>query len=332
MSVVFEESRAVAGPGAGPATRVIALASRSRGSTVHVGVDLGTTGVRIAAVERRPGGWQPLLLAAEDVPPQAEGRWSEAAAAALRRLWEEARLGERRAVTVLGSEHAFVRTIEVPPMSEAERRRALRLQAERVIPIPPAEAVVDWTVLDREGPGPQRALFVGARRETVRSLVDALRGAGLDPVAVEVDLLCAYRALVATGQADPRRPEPVAVLDIGARQSRLGIFVAGAPEFVRTLPAGAGDGLRRELQADVVRSLEFFFIKSGDGSRQGLFLVGGGAELPGLAEALDEALCEQLSAVVPVEPPFGVRVFRYGPVGPRWAVALGAALWEVLDR
>lgn len=332
MSVVSHESRAVAGPGAGPTTRVVTLASRSRGATVHLGVDLGTTGVRIAAVERRSGGWQPLLLAAEDMPPQAEGRWSEAAAAALRRVWEEARLAERRAVTVLGSEHAFLRTIDVPPMPEAERQRALRLQAERVIPIPPGEAVIDWAVLDGGGPGGQRAVFVGARRETVRALVDALRGAGLEPVAVEVDLLCAYRALVATGQADSRRPDPVAVLDIGSRQSRLGIFVAGAPEFVRTLPGGAGGDLLRELQADVVRSLEFFFIKSGDGRRQGLFLVGGGAEEPGLAEALDEALCEQLAAVVPVEPPFGVRVFRHGPVGPRWAVALGAALWEVLDR
>ncbi|HEY3316647.1 MAG TPA: pilus assembly protein PilM [Bacillota bacterium] len=226
------------------------------------------------------------------------------------------------------------------------------------------------------GPSMQ-VLLVATQKRIVQGYLDTFEAARLKPVALEVDLLAVYRALQTDGYL-PEEGHPVAILNMGAANAGLSLFANHSAQLTRTIaaggevfaqsimeafqetPAGAEALLREhgakpltpiarcvspvvdELSIEVRRSLEFYLIKNRQYGIKQLFIVGGAAVLPGLAEAVADSLNDALrdknpggQAIEVIVPDPSRRLTVAGPArarldqfGPDYMQALGLALRE----
>jgi type IV pilus assembly protein PilM len=124
---------------------------------------------------------------------------TEALSEALRTLFREnKRLGKKVRVGV-ANQKIVVRPLELPYLSDAkELEAAVRFRAEDQLPMPLDQAVMDFQPLEVvDGPGSrlQRVLLVAARRDMVTNVLNAVRGAGLRPEAVDLSAFAMIRAL-----------------------------------------------------------------------------------------------------------------------------------------
>jgi type IV pilus assembly protein PilM len=110
----------------------------------------------------------------------------------------------------LASQRVAVRLLRLPAIDDhKELETAVRFQAQDLVPMPLDQAVLDWQVVGHtSGDDGERRLdvvVVAARREAVRGMVSALRGAGLRPTGVDLSAFGMIRAL-ANGDRAPVGP------------------------------------------------------------------------------------------------------------------------------
>jgi type IV pilus assembly protein PilM len=128
---------------------------------------------------------------------------SEQLTAALKDLFPRNKLSKSVRLG-LASQRVAVRVLRLPAIDDhKELQTAVRFQAQELIPMPLDQAVLDWQVVGHvNGENGERLLdvvVVAARREAVRGMISALRGAGLRPVGVDLSAFGMIRAL-ANGQ------------------------------------------------------------------------------------------------------------------------------------
>lgn len=155
----------------------------------------GADGVRAARVPLAPGAYDGGEIA--DV---------EAVSAALRELFSREKLSKRVRLAVASQGVAF-RVVRLPLIEDPEQlKAAVRFQAQESIPMPLESAVLDHQVIgaqiDDEGTRQVDVAVVAARRQTVDTLLRAARGAGLEPVGIDLAAFGMIRAL-AGGSSRP---------------------------------------------------------------------------------------------------------------------------------
>ncbi|MBX3139960.1 MAG: type IV pilus assembly protein PilM [Trueperaceae bacterium] len=167
-----------------------------------VGLEVGTSALKV--VELRAG--NPPTLSALAVRPMPAGLVSEdevtdqqGLAEEIKALFQEAGIQKRFTVTAVSNRQAITRNIHVPRMSVAELDEAIRWEAERYIPFPIDEVVLDYFVLDNPedvAEGEQLEVVIAAARlDEVSQQVDYLKHAGLEPHVIDVKPFSLLRAL-----------------------------------------------------------------------------------------------------------------------------------------
>lgn len=212
-----------------------------------IGLDIGTTAVRAAAVEFGKGGpgghGQPTLVALGQVPlpPGAvrDGEVAEPAivSQALRALWHQAGFKSKDVVLGVGNQRIVVRDLQVPAMPMHQLRSALPYQVQELLPTGAADSLLDYYPTDEvAGPsGPMYSgMIVAAQRDTVVQNVLAVEGAGLRPTMVDLNAFALLRALARQelGQVI------AAFVEIGARMTQVVVADHGVPKLVRVIPGG----------------------------------------------------------------------------------------------
>ncbi|MFT3863540.1 MAG: pilus assembly protein PilM [Solirubrobacterales bacterium] len=176
-----------------------------------VGVDLDSDSVAAAA----PSGMSGVATAVEQLPVGAFGGGEvldvDAVSGALRELFDRSNLPKRVRLSVASQGVAF-RTVRLPLIEDQEQlKAAVRFQAQETIPMPLDSAVMDHQVIGAEiGEDGSRQIdvaVVAARRQSVDTLLAAARGAGLDPVGVDLAAFGMIRALAGTVGPTPTRSE-----------------------------------------------------------------------------------------------------------------------------
>jgi type IV pilus assembly protein PilM len=119
----------------------------------------------------------------------------------IKALFDEAGISKRYVVTAVGNRQAITRNIHVPKMSLQELDEAIKWEAERYIPFPIDEVVLDYYVLDNpedvEEGGQLEVVIAAARLDLVTQQVEYLKLAGLEPVVVDVKPFALLRSLKA---------------------------------------------------------------------------------------------------------------------------------------
>lgn len=295
-----------------------------------VGLDIGSSAIRaveLCGSDHSPGlvrfgqvGLEPGAVVEGEIRDQA------VVAAAIRRLWSEAGFTTRKVAVNVSGQRVIVREAEVAAMSAEDFRSALSFEAQELIPIPTAEAVIDFRILGDAPAGPDgqrrmRILLAAAHRESVSQVLRATEMAGLRVVGVDVMQAALLRRVERIHPGGP-----FGVISVGADLTTVMVNAGAKGSFTRTLAIGAstvtdGLGLRMGLApalaeaakrqagrgeetlhtASLVRaeaapiveqvreSLEYFVNRSGTDELEVLYLTGGGTRTPGMVELLGEA-------------------------------------------
>lgn len=191
-----------------------------------LGLEIGSANLKLVELSGNP----PVLrgLAIRPTPPGViqEGSIVEPGALAneLRDMMAELRTRKRYVVTAASNLAVITRTLQVPKMPIKQMEEAVRWEAERYIPFPIDEVVLDYSPLDSgEGipDGEQMDVVVGAaRQETIASLVEALKAANLEPLVIDVKPFAGLRTLGSRLHGTDREPITL-FLEIGAESSAL---------------------------------------------------------------------------------------------------------------
>src|SRR5881296_800288 len=169
-----------------------------------VGLDIGSTAVRAAEVA---SGDVPVLARAAQVPlppgavENGEVSQPDVVSEALKELWGRSRSRSRQVRMGVGSQRVVVREIALPWLPEKELRASLGFQVQEFIPISVDEAVLDFDPLgemDQGGRRMLRLLLVAAHKGMIGALVEAVTGAKLEPVSIDLTPFAVARA-VGTG-------------------------------------------------------------------------------------------------------------------------------------
>ncbi len=167
-----------------------------------VGLEVGTSALKV--VELRPG--NPPTLVAMSVRPMPPGLIQDdqvvdarGLADEIKALLDEAGVHKRFAVAAVSNRQAITRNIHVPKMTMQELDEAIKWEAERYIPFPIDEVVLDYYVLDNpddiEEGGQLEVVIVAARLDQVTQQVEYLKQAGLEPLVLDVKPFTLLRSL-----------------------------------------------------------------------------------------------------------------------------------------
>ena len=228
-----------------------------------LGLEIGASALKLVEVSGNP----PALkaLASRPTPPGLlmEGMVAEPAALAqeIKELLLEARTRKRYVVTALSNLAVILRPIQVPKMPLKEMEEAVRWEAERYIPFPIDEVVLDFaplTPLSEVQEGEQvQVMVAAARQEAVAGVLEALRGAGLVPVVLDVKPFAGLYPLEARLAEEPDRV--FLVLDIGAESTSLVLLRGDKPLAVRVLTLSGKDfteAIARSFNLDLLAAEE----------------------------------------------------------------------------
>ncbi len=204
--------------------------------------------------------------------------------------------------TAIDGDLAFVHRLTLPRTATKQLAEVLPFEIEAQIPIDIDELVYDYRLLARaNNQAPLTVLVAAARSEHVRARIELVRQAlGREPERVA----CGAVALANLVSLTPglRRPEPLAIVDLGGRRTEVTVLHNAEPVFVRTLSYGV-EGLpasAEALAAEVRQSL-LAWSAQGDSDVACVYLAGGGAFADGAARFLNYELGVPVEPLPPIE-------------------------------
>jgi len=303
-----------------------------------VGLDIGSGFVKVVVVQH--SGDQPEVSAVAMRPLVAdaivEGEVMDPGLVAdtIRDLFREIGVKGKDVITAVGGHDVIIKKIEMDRMKEADAREVIRWEAEQHVPFDIKSVELDFQILDPLGDGPQmQVLLVAAKRELVDHKVSLLLDAGLSPAAIEIDAFALHNAFVYNHPEAKRGV--VALVNIGHETTNVNIIEDGNPLLTRDIPFGSRrvrqdlqreKGLTAEQAEDVVQGRETlddraslvdsaadevgvgierasaFLMTRPEGAGLGsIYLSGGGARIPGMADALGSRMNLQTDLVNPFE-------------------------------
>ncbi len=284
-----------------------------------VGLDIGSTSVKLVELSGHPGAFylENLALAAVESPGD-----ETAMSAAVRSVRDACGEGGRRAVTSVSGSHVAVRGFHFPKMVEKEVKGAVWYEGSQVIAFDIADSYVDYTVVKAASEHrPSDVLFVAAMKSEVDSKMQLMKNCGFDPRSIGVDALVLLEALLA---AQEQQSTTLAIVDIGARTTSIGIARRGMVPFTRDVAVAgdtytkaiatllgldlkeaekvkmtetttnsavlhAADAVTRRLVEEVARSIAYYKSRDGGSDVDRIYLCGGGSGFPGILKAFENA-------------------------------------------
>lgn len=142
----------------------------------------------------------------------------------------------------------FTRIIKFPLLTEEEVASAVKWEAEQYIPIPFADAVIQYSILDRNETTMQTSvLLVATPKVLVEKYVKVLRLAGLTPISAETELTALARSI------SPETGVSL-LLDLGSSATDMAIVKNGKAVFTRSIPV-AGEAFTRAVSQGLGISL-----------------------------------------------------------------------------
>ena len=223
-----------------------------------VGLKIGASQIAAAEVVNKGG---PRVIRMARTPLErgvvvgGELRDPDKLAAALKAFFRKNKLPRSCVRLGVSNNRIGVRTFEIAGIDdERQLANAIRFRAQEALPIPLAEAVLDYRVLDDrfddEGVRVRRVLLVVAHRDLVERYAAACRKAGLKLIGIDLEAFALLRTL-----ADPAVPSAddaaVVGITIGHDRSTLAVSDGRVCEFTRVLAWGGSS-----LDAAVARLLD----------------------------------------------------------------------------
>lgn len=199
-------------------------------------VALEVTEESVRAVEVTTGRKQTVVACGEVPLPRDAARDSEVldqdvVAAALRQLWAVAGIKSKKVTLGVGSRRTLVREYTTQAMAPEVLRQALPYQVQDLLPVPVAQAVLDFYPISQQG-DQVTGLLVAAVAETIEDIIAATTKAKIHVEAV--DLVPFGLSRIARGIPAPGAS--IGMVHLGDHTTHVVIAHDGVPTFVRIIP------------------------------------------------------------------------------------------------
>jgi type IV pilus assembly protein PilM len=339
-------------------------------------LDIGSSSVKLAEVVHESSVPRLTTLATSPLVAtaiQSNVIQDEAAVVdAIKLLLDATRAQATQVITAVPGPAVIVKKVVLPAQSPHGIDSAVLSEASHLIPDSLDNVNLDYQVIDTiEDGNKMEVLVVAVKRDIINSYTGAIRGAGLEPVLVDVD----YFALENMYELNYEQAgdSPVALVNVGARYSSINILKNGRSTFTGDVPVGGAEytdtlvrqlgispenadqvkrgrnaggvdvtsaeplltGVTEFISDEIQRAISFFWTAATDEPIGSVVLSGGPARMPGLVAHLQD----RLQTTVEVADPFRhVRVdgkVDRGLIeecGPALAVAVGLATRRPGDK
>ncbi|MFQ5698664.1 MAG: type IV pilus assembly protein PilM [Myxococcota bacterium] len=220
------------------------------GSHPIVGLDIGSSSVKVVELDGGPNEWQLRRLGYAALPPETivQGSFmnSPAIASAIREACEQAGVRSREVACSTSGHAVIVKKITLPSQSSEELEETIRWEAEQYIPFDINEVNVDYQILQEGGiDGQMDVLLVAAKRDLIDNYQTVLQDAGMSLGVMDVDAFALGNMFEANYESQPG--QATAVVDIGSAFINLNVMLDGVPTFVRDITSG-GNLYTEEVQ------------------------------------------------------------------------------------
>ena len=228
-------------------------------------LDIGSRFIKVAELRYAKGTISLLNIAITPTPADMVDRSSILDPVRLgleiKRLLLEQKITTRTVVaSVKGQSSLVVRPIDLPKMSAKELKKTMKFEVERHVPFSADEVIMDFAPLidPQELPESEenmKVLLAVAQEDLILSYVKMLKAAKLTPVALDVEVLAAMRALVDIHRDQGSYEETLALVNIGSSSTDISIVSDGNLAFTRSIPI-AGDSLTNAIAEQMGRSFD----------------------------------------------------------------------------
>lgn len=211
------------------------------GKVLPIGVDLGTTAVKMAQLRLTGDNIELMAAAAAEIPPEAaktpQARL-DAVAASLRSLLRNHPFKGRQCVLSLPAETTFVQHVKIPCGPADSFRDSVLAEISGKMPFAAERAEIRCLPAGEvaaEGQTRQEVIVVAASRETVEAHLWAARKARLDVVGINVEscaIVECFSRLFRRG-ADARRT--ILFIDVGQNSTQVVLTHGNRMVFARNL-------------------------------------------------------------------------------------------------
>jgi Tfp pilus assembly PilM family ATPase len=159
--------------------------------------------------------------------------------------------GRMRAVLGLPAQRSVFRVLELPALRGKQFAEMAAREIRREMPMLADNAYLSWT-RTWAGEGKARVFVVGVAREVLDSHVATMRSARLMPVAVDLRVIAAARAIA--------MPDCILV-NVESDELEIAIFRQGVPSIVRYVAMAAAmtdPAWMQQLSEELARTLKFY--------------------------------------------------------------------------
>jgi len=229
------------------------------GSNKLVGLDIGTSSIKLVEVENNRG--RVSLTSFAFVPTPAgsisggEISNPEALSEAIRGLVAQTKTKRKKASTAIWGTAVITKKISIPKIEEKLLGEQLKWEAEQYIPFDINDINLEYQIL-RKGPtsaDQMNVLLVAAKRDLVMRYAEVVESAGLDCSIIDVAGFALGNCLeVNYGQLTG---QTVAVLNVGASFTNFVVVESGEVAFSRDINVG-GATYTNDIQKVMGISLE----------------------------------------------------------------------------
>jgi type IV pilus assembly protein PilM len=243
----------------------------SLGSKSLMGLDIGSSSVKVVEVAPRGNGFELLHMGITPLPHDAivEGAFLNASAIAdaIRAAVKKSGAKAKQVAAAVSGHSVIVKKITVPAMTPAELEESIRWEAEQYIPFDVNEVNLDFEILQAgDAERPMEVLLVAAKRDMIDDYVNLINEAGLQPSVIDVAGFAVENAFEANYGG--RAHDVVGVVNIGAQTSTINVLAGGVPTFTRDVAVGGN-----QYTAEIQRALSVSFdeaerIKIGETRRR----------------------------------------------------------------
>src|SRR5215212_2386509 len=165
-----------------------------------VGLDIGSSSVKLVQLRERKGGYVLQSFAACKLPPETivDGALMNSAAVvqAIQELVAEQKVKVREVAIGVRGHSVIIKKIALPRMSQEELDDSIQWEAEQYIPFDVKDVHIDTQILTPEGDaaGQMDVLLVAAKKDMINDYTSVCAEAGLTATVVDVDAFAVQNA------------------------------------------------------------------------------------------------------------------------------------------
>lgn len=210
-------------------------------NTSFLGVDIGTSSIKIVELKKEGGGARLLSYGfSENLGGKLTNDWqinAKKTAAAVNKICREAGITSRAAVAALPTFSVFSSILNLANVDKNDMASAVHWEAKKVIPIPLEEMILDWKKIagpeaSAENDKNVKVLLTGAPRALVKKYIDIFKEAKINLLSLETETFSLIRSLLGHDKST------VMLVECGTTTTDISVVDNGIPMVNRSIDVG----------------------------------------------------------------------------------------------